>query len=123
MFAEKWREKGDGVVFKKGEEVTKYSGKILNKKKLDKKFPGDTIAEYVIQVTKDHYIDAQKPTSCLGRFMNAATNRRRPNAKFARGTSRSKAIKIMATKNIKNGEELFASYGEGEGLGYENRSA
>lgn len=107
--------------FKKGEQVTEYKGEILNRDELDRRYPGDRDASYVYQMNRDKFIDARKPTSCLGRFINAPT-RGRGNVETPYAHKKEqRELKIRAIKNIQPGEELLLKYGNGPGLGYEGK--
>lgn len=117
-----------GRNFKKNEVVTTYAGKIVNQAYLDRKYPGAP-AEYALRVGPDRYLDAEKPTTCFGRFINSSGGGnkgfRQANVRFCQPPRGHQATQsnIRANRNIKSGQELLVSYGEGEGLGYAREGA
>ncbi len=94
------------VVFKKGELVCPYGGQLINKRTLESRY-GDKTAPYAIQLTHEWYRDA----SCergVGSLINHDS--KKANVKFS-VNQQSKTVSIKAKRNLKNGEELFVSYG------------
>ena len=91
--------------------VCKYEGRRFGKSVLDKMDDDKDNTRYILKVSKDHYIDAVEPTSCLGRYINDK-----------RGTGKTVNVKLVinqrnntctfrTTRKIKKNEELFWSYG------------
>ena len=110
------KESGDGLftlkAIKKGETVTPYEGKLMTTTEW-KQNP----SEYGIQITKNYVIDARSTQSGLGRWANDCRPQNRAdgdcannNCKFSINRQR-KTAKIVATRNIPAGAELFVSYG------------
>lgn len=103
--------------FKKGETIAQYKGRLLTKQQLDRKYPGDTLAPYAVQVTRNTFMDAPKSNMGAARFANACrtANKRKKeckgnNAKLV-ANARAKSVKLKAVKKIKPGEEIYTSYG------------
>lgn len=101
------------VVFKKGEEVCPYYGEVLTQAQLDARYPGNTTAPYTFHSggagTQSKYLDS----ACfqtLGGKANVASGKKRNNAWFTR-TGSASAARIRAKRNLRNGEEVFVSYG------------
>ncbi len=110
------KKSGDGLFtlkpIKKGETVTSYEGKLMTTSDW-KKNPSN----YGIQITKNYVIDARDTQSGLGRWANDCRPQNRTegdcatnNCKFSVNKQR-KTAKIVATRNIPAGSELFVSYG------------
>jgi hypothetical protein len=94
------------IVFKKGATIVQYEGETINLEKLENRY-GDKTAPYSVMISKNKYIDASKIRS-VGSLAN--TNPPHNNATLSVSTGRGTAS-LKATKNIKNGEEIFLSYG------------
>jgi len=112
------RVKAGGEVFHQGDRIDWYAGKVLTGKKMDKRYGPDDIAEYVLQVGKDRFVDAKKPTSCYARWANSARGPR-VNARLAKSTKHKSRGQLIATKSIRKDQEILTTYGRGPGLGYE----
>jgi len=115
---------------KQSETIAEYQGEILSKAEIEHKYPGETRAVYVIQnADNESYIDASVSNSPSGpngegyfsRTANDCTpnlNRlmvaqlqpecKKNNAEFK---SDIRNIFLVATREIKEGEEIWASYG------------
>lgn len=58
--------------FYKGDIITKYTGKRVTRKQVDKKYPGDQTAQYVLcDESTGLCVDANVTTSGFGRFVNS----------------------------------------------------
>ena len=92
------------VVFKKGEIICPYYGEIIDEEELIRRYA----APYGIEI-KAHeiYEDA-----ALQRGIGSLVNHwpRKKNVRFS--VSRQKRVNVVALKKIRNGEELYASYGK-----------
>lgn len=97
------------IVFRKNDEICPYFGEIISKKTLDQRYHGKTTAPYALQITANKFIDSACLQS-IGAKANTGRGTFKNNAKFRVQHSRPFA-RIVATKNIKNGEEVFVSYG------------
>lgn len=96
--------------FAKGEYVTSYKGDLLTKEQYDAMDPSN---DYVLMVSKNKFIDAEKSTVQDARYCNMARSKDRPavrnNVAFSYSTQR--GAFIVALKAIKPGDELLVSYG------------
>ena len=94
------------IIFKKGDNIITYGGELLNRREIDERYD-DYTAPYGVQINNNNFRDAslQRGTGSL-----ANNNRGRNNAKLSIN-SRTKTASIKATTNIRNGNEIFVSYG------------
>jgi len=114
LYAQKGRSKKDkSTVFKKGSTIAEYTGEILTRDQVNR-MPVNQRA-YILQHNNNRYIDAVKTNSGPARYANdcRASNKAKGectgnNSKFTQ--SRHK-MNLKATKNIKNTDEIFVSYG------------
>jgi len=85
-----------------------YRGEVIDAQEFDRRYPHETLGEYVLQVSKRTYVDARDPaTSNWTRYINDGhvQGRNLCNVRFtSRGGVRTKRF-------IHAGEELFISYG------------
>jgi hypothetical protein len=98
--------KGDNdIVFKAKEKICPYEGEIIDKRELEKRY-GEKTAPYGIQIYNDRYEDAATHRG-IGSLVNHKSGIQ-ANCEFMISN---KFIWIRAKKNIRNGDELFVSYG------------
>ena len=102
---------GDGLFalkdFKKGEFISDYIGEELTQQNKDNRY-GNTqqdIAPYAIKVSKNKIIDC----ACT-RSIGSYANHKKGNINASISVYMGKA-EIKASKNIKDGQEIFISYG------------
>jgi len=96
----------DAIIFKKGQKIIEYIGEPINLEELNERYQ-DRTAPYAIGINANRFIDS----ACLrgtGSFANTMLRKNDNNATFS--TYRGQAS-IKATKNIKNGQEIFVYYG------------
>ena len=98
------------IVFRKNEEICPYFGEILTKNELNKRYPGDTTAPYALKMSSNRYLDSACFQS-IGAKANKAPKGKRNNARFS-GSINKPYARLVATTNIRNGQEIFASYGQ-----------
>ena len=99
------------IVFHKGDKIAAYGGEILNKAELDRRYPGDTMAQYVLQVNKNKYIDARNTKAGVARYANDPRGSgKTANAKLKAAPAADKG-KLEASRNIHENEEILTSYG------------
>lgn len=92
------------IVFKKGTTIIEYMGEIIDEEELVERYAAKT-APYTVKIKADTYEDAAK-TRGVGALAN--TNPGRNNAKLSIHAGRAR---LKATQNIRNGDEIFLSYG------------
>ena len=113
LFACDMSKGSNAIVFRKGEEICPYFGEVLTKAQLDERYPGDVTAAYTLQISPDKFIDAacfmsfgaksNKPPTGKSSTANAALHLP-PKLHYNYG-------RLLAKKNIRNGTEIFLSYG------------
>lgn len=95
----------NAIIFRKGDTIIEYAGEIIDEEELEERY-ADKTAPYTVAISKDVYEDAAKIRG-VGALAN--THPRNNNATLS--VYRGKA-KLKATKNIRNGEEIYLSYGK-----------
>lgn len=95
--------------------ICPYNGEVISRKCLEARYPGDHTAPYAITIRKDVVLDA----ACERGVGSMANGLFRENGKVravaahnAIFRNRQDGIWLKSTKNIKNGEEIFAWYSE-----------
>lgn len=131
LFASKWEYtlrgqtrpgKSRRILFRKGDRVCSYKGDVISTDTLNRRYPGDVNALYVLSCPNERrHIDARKTTSCFGRYANS--NRNKGGHKIASANGELKSYNsgkgwLIARKRIRQGDEILVSYGDGPGLGY-----
>ena len=94
----------------KGTRIIEYKGRIRTWKDAQ----NDSENYYILYVTRNHIIDANKRKKSLGRYINDAKGLRKikglnNNTEFKREGLR---IFVEAIKDIPEGSELFVGYGK-----------
>lgn len=105
-----WAEKD----FKRGEVIVKYDGEYITWKECERRNTAQTgYGGYYLFITKKRCIDAQYSEWAQGRYANDAAGLSRVEGlrNNARYEIINKEAYIMASRNIKAGEEIFVSYG------------
>jgi SET domain-containing protein len=109
--------------FRKGKKIIEYTGKLRRSADVERKWPGDTRAEYVEQIDDtNYYIDASKTNSGVARYANDAGYRgdryryrgERNNAHIVSYGPNQKGYQrhlwLVATRDIHPGDEIFLKY-------------
>lgn len=120
------------AVFRAGEKIARYTGKLLTKKQLDKLYPGkDELAPYAVAAGrvdgKQMYIDGASWKSSVARYANdgcgpkgygkgasdravagVSTHCKRTNAYLKGGKGK---VWLVALKNLYDGDEIYTEYG------------
>ena len=101
------------IIFRKGTNIIRYDGEIIDHQELNRRY-GDFTAPYGIEISQNRFEDGALERGA-GTLINHTT-RDRANCKFIisknnRDDTLNHKIVIRATKNIRNGQELLASYG------------
>lgn len=99
------------IIFKKNERIVDYNGKRKTQEQIDNEYKNYT-APYAIAYSQDKIIDAGDKRG-VGSLMNHKPNSQ-SNVRFATKKQNGQIIgvQLIATKNIRNGQELFAYYGK-----------
>lgn len=90
-----------GEDIKKGDMIVEYIGNILNKEEADKK----TTSQYLFEITRNKTIDGT-PRWNTARYANHSCDGN------AESDVKKGRVFVIATKNIKEGEEITYDYGE-----------
>ena len=107
LFARKPSAPDNEIIFKKGDFIANYSGQIITQEELLRRY-GDYTAPYGMELSKKSRLIED---AALARGVGSLINHkpRGANVKFIRG--RNNRVRLHATKNIKNNDELFTNYG------------
>jgi hypothetical protein len=90
------------VIFKKGDSIINYEGEEIDDEDLEERH-GNHTAPYGLGTKEDSHVDC----ACeRGVGSNANTKANHNNAGISINSRKNEA-KLAATKNIKNGEEIF----------------
>ena len=108
----------DAVVFKgkkkhrfsvsAGDLICPYNGEILSREQMDDRYGTTHTAPYGIQIRNNRYEDSALHRG-VGSLINHKAIGRGANCEFV--INRNQRIELKAMKDIRNGEELFVSYG------------
>lgn len=111
----------DAVVFKRQEYIIPYVAEEINGAELDARYPGEHTGVYVVQNEADSYEDgavvrgaAGLSNMCIARLAYKENGRATcaNNAQIAGRAGANYFPFLRATKPIRNGEEVFTSYGQ-----------
>lgn len=99
------------IVFKKHDLIVSYFGEVISKKTLEKRYPGKSLAPYTL-VDGKLIIDS----ACVrgvGSMVNMCRkcNKNCRNNAHIKSNGRDYFPVLLATKNIRNGEEIYLDYG------------
>ncbi|CAB3985446.1 SET domain-containing [Paramuricea clavata] len=92
----------------RGKLISKYTGRKLSKKELDKKY-GDDVAKYAVCNKRGRCVDATYTTDAAARFVNDSRGTSFQNNAKIKGNQ---MFKLKATKKIPANREIFTSYGD-----------
>lgn len=108
LFAWNPKQPSNAVVFKKGDDILEYEGEVLDEETVDQRYTPDLTAPYAFyhQQTK-LYTDAACARG-LASYVNHQP-KSRSNAGFEETQT---DIRLVATRDIQNYEEIYASYGK-----------
>ena len=108
LFAFDSKQDDNAIIFKSGDKICDYNGEIIDDDELQKRY-GDKTAPYTVQIKNDVYEDAATHRG-IGSLINSSSGtQHKVSCRFSAG--KDKKAHIIATKNIRNNEELFISYG------------
>lgn len=97
------------ILFRKNDKITNYDGEILTREILTQRY-GEYTAPYGVEVNYNHNI--YEDGACkrgVGNLVNHQSQAQ-TNAKLSTNKNRNRII-LIATKNIRNGQEIFVNYG------------
>lgn len=95
---------GNAIIFKKGATIIEYDGEIIDLEELESRYD-DKTAPYTVKISKDVYEDGAKFRG-VGTLANTYAGHNNATLSVYRGRA-----KLKATKNIRNGDEIYLSYG------------
>jgi hypothetical protein len=98
--------------FSANKKITDYSARQIDKEQREPD------ARYVLQISKNQFLDSEDPLNFVGRYINDPRNTgKQANARFGKGLQiydkeDRKTIPIYSTKVIQPNSELFINYGK-----------
>jgi uncharacterized protein len=96
----------NSIVFKPDQFICMYNGEIIDKEELIRRY-GETTAPYAVQLNKGKIEDASLERGIGSMFNHQPISK--CNARLS--ISKDNRVKIIATKRIKSGQEIFINYG------------
>jgi hypothetical protein len=104
------------IVFQEGDKFGRYNKEQISAAELERRYPGDVTSPYAWQKNQSEAIDAACVREVGSLANDARGSRFRNNARIwyrmrQVGGRRKKEICLQATRPIKQGEEIFVSYG------------
>lgn len=105
----------DGIVFRPGDKLGKYIGERLTLAQLHERYGVDATPPYALEISKSGadgngiYLDPALDRGFLS-IANAKTVATQCNARFMNPNNQHE-VSIVATKNIRHGDEVFLHYG------------
>jgi len=121
LFASDWRYrnihrgKEGPIVFRDGDKISDYTGRILTRDQMERKYPKNTIAPYAFALGRGRYVDANRTTDGFARYANSVY---RPGRKNRRMNSKLKVRQgqgiLQACRTIRQDQEILCDYGGGE---------
>lgn len=114
LFALNPKKDKNAILFNRGDNIIQYTGEYINKNELYRRY-GKYTAPYTIEYKKDHFIDGACKRG-IGTLVNHKA-KTYANAEFLftknAETKKIDGVKLVATKIIRNSEEIFVNYGKG----------
>lgn len=95
----------DEIIFKSGKKITQYHGEIIDIDELIERY-GNKTAPYTIEIREDDLYEDGAIERGVGAIANTKPNHNNATISIYRGRA-----SLKASKNIRNGEEIFLSYG------------
>ena len=96
------------IIFRIGDKIVVYNGEVVTHAELNRRYGDRFTAPYAVSEGRA-VVDAAC-TRGVGSIANYATGGKRNNAQFSYNR-RTKLFTLVATKNIRNGAEIFVTYG------------
>jgi hypothetical protein len=94
--------------FQRGDIISKYTGRKLTKKQLDKKY-SEGRADYAVCNNRGRCVDSTYTTDAAARFVNDSRGTSFQNNSKIKGQQ---MFRLKATKKIPANHEIFTSYGD-----------
>lgn len=110
LFADAPGEDENAIVFARGEKIIGYFGEKINLQELNDRY-GKYTAPYGFQVVKDRLYEDAALKRGVGSLANSKPTLKENNATIIIDQRR-KVVSLRATKNIRNGQEIFCDYGD-----------
>jgi len=107
LFALNPTAEANSIVFRKTATIIEYDGEVIDDDELVERYDYQT-APYAVKQKRNCNVDCAC-RRCVA--SNANTLAGHNNASFS-VNNRQNVVKVVATKNIKNGDEIFLSYGK-----------
>ena len=101
------KDAGNIILFRTGDRIIAYDGEIVTQETLNQRYQNHT-APYGIQISKTSNEDGALHRG-VGTLVNHPPKQGRSNARFSISKHR---IVLVATKNIRNHQEIFVNYGK-----------
>ena len=108
LFADAPREEDNAVIFEKGEKIIGYYGEQINLAELNNRYDQYT-GPYAVGLTSQLFEDGASRRG-VGSLANTKQRRNDNNATLSIDQRR-KLVSLKATKDIRNGQEIFLYYG------------
>ena len=99
---------GNEILFRIGDTICQYTGEVLTGAQVEERY-GDYTAPYTTHVRDDRYLDAATIRG-VASLANSWANHQNAQL-WTHGNN----VSMKATKNIRNNQEIFCSYGQGGG--------
>jgi len=109
LFAENKTAPANAILFRKGQTIIDYRGETIDDDELNDRY-GAYTAPYAVKVADNEYTDAACQRGVASHANSNANTQHSNNATLSLDR-RNRRINLKATKNIRNGMEIFASYG------------
>lgn len=108
LFAFSRKEAPGAVLFRRGDVIVPYDGELLSRRAHDARYGvgRQSTAPYSIERSKTQFEDG----ACLRGVGSLVNTRKGPNAKLA-PAAKGHTVKIVATRTIRNNDEIAVSYG------------
>lgn len=107
LFALNKRKDNNAIIFKKNQTIISYNGEVITENDVYERYQENT-APYTIVGQRNTYEDGACHRG-IGTLVNHATG----NAINAKFSYNRQGVIIKATKNIRNGQEIFVNYNAG----------
>lgn len=110
---------GDGLfatkTFRKGKVLGSYDGEYISKKELNKRYPGDTLAEFTIEVGDElFWIDGKNEGNVMKYINDKKGSGKKANVTFVERFGRNGAatgVNVVVIRKVKKNKEFYVNYG------------